>query len=89
MSVGHSSVLAQPAAYAVPACGPLTPSRAPAVVLTCRSSSGGVCPVTSGEQTIERLGLGELSIAANAGILLAFIVICRLVAYLGIRFLKW
>jgi ATP-binding cassette subfamily G (WHITE) protein 2 len=62
--------------------------------LTCTSaelasSPGGVCPVTSGEQTIDRLGLGELSIAANAAVLLAFIVVCRVVAYLGIRFLKW
>jgi ATP-binding cassette subfamily G (WHITE) protein 2 len=59
------------------------------LLMACRSSPGGVCPVTSGEQTIDRLGLGELSIAANAAVLLAFIVVCRVVAYLGIRFLKW
>jgi ATP-binding cassette subfamily G (WHITE) protein 2 len=55
----------------------------------CRKTKDGVCPVTSGQQTIDTLGLGELSIAANAGILIAFITICRIVAFLGIRYIKW
>lgn len=89
-----------------------------------RRQTDGVCPVTSGEQTIERLDLGQLSIGANAGgpalrrpaacywgmpcgladalrashpapplrwpagILCAYIVLCRVIAFLGIRFLK-
>lgn len=44
--------------------------------------------MTSGEQTIERLDLNQLSIAANAGILVAYVFVCRLIAFLGIRFLK-
>lgn len=53
-----------------------------------RSEANGLCPVTSGEQTIERLDLNQLSIAANAGILVAYVFVCRLIAFLGIRFLK-
>lgn len=47
-----------------------------------------MCPVTSGEETIERLDLGQLSIGANAGILVAYVLICKAVAFLGIRYLK-
>lgn len=57
--------------------------------MPCRKTKDGVCPVTSGQQTIDTLGLGELSIAANAGVLIAFITICRIVAFLGIRYIKW
>lgn len=53
----------------------------------CREADGR-CPVTSGEQTINRLELGQLSIAGNAGVLLGYILLCRLIAFLGIRFLK-
>lgn len=48
----------------------------------------GVCPITSGQQTVDALGLGELSIGENIGVLVAYILICRVVAYLGIRFIK-
>lgn len=62
------------------------------LVLTCTpeqlAEANGLCPVTSGEQTIERLDLNQLSIAANAGILVAYVFVCRLIAFLGIRFLK-
>lgn len=44
--------------------------------------------MTSGQQTIDQLGLGALSIGADAGILVAYIATCRLIAYLGIRFIK-
>ena len=54
----------------------------------CRDA-GGVCPITSGEQTIRQLDLDQLSIGADAGILCAYILTCRLVAFLGIRFIKW
>ncbi|KAI7840440.1 hypothetical protein COHA_005866 [Chlorella ohadii] len=62
------------------------------LVLTCTpqqlAEANGRCPVTSGEQTIDRLDLNQLSIASNAGILVAYIFLCRLIAFLGIRFLK-
>jgi ATP-binding cassette subfamily G (WHITE) protein 2 len=48
----------------------------------------GVCPITSGEFTIDLLGLDQLTIGSCAGGLVAFIVGTRFVAYLGIRFLK-
>jgi len=58
--------------------------------LTCLDSElkDGVCPITSGEQTIELLGLDYLSIGACAGILIAYIIICRCIAYVAIRFMK-
>ena len=49
----------------------------------------GQCPITSGQQTIDRLGLDYLSMGACAGILVSYIIICRTIAYLGIRFIKW
>jgi len=48
-----------------------------------------VCPITSGQQTIDALGLGELSIAANAGVLIGYVTFCKIVAFLGIRYIKW
>jgi ATP-binding cassette subfamily G (WHITE) protein 2 len=63
------------------ACLLLLPSR-------CRAA-GGTCPVTSGQQTIDRLDLDQLNIGANAAALLGYILLCRLVAFLGMRFLKW
>lgn len=35
------------------------------------------------------LGLDYLNMGECAGILIAYIVICRAIAYLGIRFIKW
>jgi ATP-binding cassette subfamily G (WHITE) protein 2 len=37
----------------------------------------GKCPITSGEQTIKALGLDYISIPDCAGILVAYIIICR------------
>ncbi|KXZ51256.1 hypothetical protein GPECTOR_13g743 [Gonium pectorale] len=51
-------------------------------------NSAGKCPITSGEQTIKSLGLDYISIGDCVGILIAYIVICRLIAYLGVRYLK-
>ncbi|KAG2438719.1 hypothetical protein HXX76_005264 [Chlamydomonas incerta] len=48
----------------------------------------GKCPITSGEQTINALGLDYLNMGQCAGILVAYIFICRFIAYLGVRFLK-
>ncbi|KXZ51257.1 hypothetical protein GPECTOR_13g744 [Gonium pectorale] len=51
-------------------------------------NSAGKCPITSGEQTIKSLGLDYIGIADCVGILIAYIVICRVIAYLGVRYLK-
>ncbi|KAJ1628748.1 P-loop containing nucleoside triphosphate hydrolase protein [Pavlovales sp. CCMP2436] len=47
----------------------------------------GVCLVTSGEQVIQKLGFDYISIGGCAGVLLFYIVGCRVIAYLGIRYL--
>jgi hypothetical protein len=49
----------------------------------------GSCPLTSGQQTINNLGLDVLTMPQCAGILISYIVICRILAYIGIRFIKW
>lgn len=49
----------------------------------------GVCPNVSGQQKIDELGLDKLTIPNCAGILISYIVIARLIAFLGIRFIKW
>jgi ATP-binding cassette subfamily G (WHITE) protein 2 len=63
------------------------------LVLTCSPAelekAGGKCPVTSGEQTISQLGLGQYSIGLCAGILVVYIFVCRFAAYLGLRLRKW
>ncbi|KAL4427313.1 hypothetical protein ABPG77_003222 [Micractinium sp. CCAP 211/92] len=63
------------------------------LVLTCTpdqlaKTKDGVCPITSGQQTVDMLGLGELTIGENFAVLAAYILVCRIVAYLGIRFIK-
>jgi len=47
------------------------------------------CPTTSGNQTIDSLGLGYLSIGGCAGVLIGYIIAFRIFAYLGIRFITW
>jgi len=49
----------------------------------------GVCPTMHGAQVIDRLGLDFITRDQAAGILIFFIVSCRFVAYLGLRFIKW
>ena len=63
-------------------------ARCPRGPPACRKTNG-VCPITSGQQTIDSLDLDQLSIVGNAGVLLAYIVVCRLAAFLGIRYIKW
>ncbi|KAL4440224.1 hypothetical protein ABPG75_003225 [Micractinium tetrahymenae] len=63
------------------------------LVLTCTpdqlaKTKDGACPITSGQQTVDSLGLGELTIGQNAAVLAGYVLICRTVAYLGIRFIK-
>jgi ATP-binding cassette subfamily G (WHITE) protein 2 len=62
------------------------------LMITCTAaqlSAKGVCPISSGEQTIETLGLDKYTIHGCALILVAMIIFFRLMAYLAIRFIKW
>jgi ATP-binding cassette subfamily G (WHITE) protein 2 len=43
----------------------------------------------SGEDTISHLGLDKLNIGTCAGVLIVMIVFFRVIAYLGVRFIKW
>lgn len=47
------------------------------------------CKPLNGDSIIDTLGLDYLTIGQCAGILVAYIFICRAVAYLGVRFIKW
>eukprot|EP00198_Chlamydomonas_reinhardtii_P001132 XP_001690467.1 predicted protein [Chlamydomonas reinhardtii] len=61
------------------------------LALTCTPAqldAAGRCPITSGQQTIDALGLDYLTMGQCAGILVAYISICCGAAYLGVRFLK-
>ncbi|GIL62771.1 hypothetical protein Vafri_16946 [Volvox africanus] len=49
----------------------------------------GQCPTTAGEQTIKALGLDYISIGGCAGVLIGYILFCRVVAYLGVRYIKY
>ncbi|GAX83957.1 hypothetical protein CEUSTIGMA_g11381.t1 [Chlamydomonas eustigma] len=44
---------------------------------------------SSGETAINNLGLEYLTIEKCAGILISYIVICRIIAYLGVRYITW
>ena len=48
----------------------------------------GTCPVTSGQQTIDLLGLDYLSIGGCIGVLFGLLVTLRLLTYLAVRFNK-
>ena len=52
-------------------------------------AANGVCPITSGDQVIENLGLDQYTRGGCAGILVLYIVFCRVVAFLGVRYIKW
>ena len=64
-----------------------------ALQLWCSSkaiaANNGNCAITRGEQTIATLGLDQYSIGECAGLLMLYIVFCRTVAFLGIRYIKW
>jgi ATP-binding cassette subfamily G (WHITE) protein 2 len=53
------------------------------------AKNNGVCPVTHGEQTMATLGLDEYTMGGCAGLLVLYIVFCRTVAFLGVRYIKW
>lgn len=57
--------------------------------LTCtnRHPDDVLC-TRNGEAIIKELGLDYISIPGCIGALVAFIIICRLIAFLGVRFLK-
>eukprot|EP01012_Entosiphon_sulcatum_P063488 TRINITY_DN90_c0_g2_i1.p1 TRINITY_DN90_c0_g2~~TRINITY_DN90_c0_g2_i1.p1 ORF type:complete len:610 (-),score=93.72 TRINITY_DN90_c0_g2_i1:132-1961(-) len=46
------------------------------------------CPITTGEQTIKSLGLNKFTIGGCIGYLIIIIVVCRVIAYLALRFIK-
>ncbi|KAL6746463.1 P-loop containing nucleoside triphosphate hydrolase protein [Haematococcus lacustris] len=54
-----------------------------------RLNAAGQCPITSGQQTIDTLQLDKLSIPVCAGILTSYIIIARVLAFIGIRYIKW
>lgn len=49
----------------------------------------GQCPETSGHQVIERLGLDYITITQAAWLLVLYIFMTRLIAFLGLRYIKW
>ncbi|KAJ3095315.1 hypothetical protein HDU97_007044 [Phlyctochytrium planicorne] len=59
--------------------------------LTCTQQQlvNGVCPITSGQQTVASLGLNSFSMGGCAAFLVGYIVVCRFIAYVGVRFIKW
>jgi ATP-binding cassette subfamily G (WHITE) protein 2 len=60
------------------------------LTLTCLPSElvNGACPITSGQTTINSLGLNQYTIGGCVGGLALIIVISRIIAYLALRFLK-
>ncbi|KIY98214.1 hypothetical protein MNEG_9748 [Monoraphidium neglectum] len=62
------------------------------LVVTCTPSQlapDGSCPITSGQQTIDKLGLGYINIWGAALALIGFIIVTRALAYVGVRKIKW
>lgn len=55
---------------------------------TC-TRTAAPCTVTQGTTTIKTLGLDEYTIGECAGVLVAYIIFCRLVAFLAVRYIKW
>ena len=53
------------------------------------SCPAGQTDCISGQSVIDKLGLDSLTMSGCAGALILMIVAFRLIAYLGIRFIKW
>lgn len=49
----------------------------------------GTCPTTSGQQTIDKLGLGYITVWGAALSLVGFVIVARTLAYIGVRVVKW
>ncbi|KAJ3083977.1 hypothetical protein HK102_000810 [Quaeritorhiza haematococci] len=58
------------------------------LTLKCPNPDGTGC-VLNGDFTIQQQGFQNYSVAGCAGALVAYIFICRFIAYLGIRYIKW
>ncbi|CAF1467821.1 unnamed protein product [Adineta steineri] len=56
--------------------------------LSCKGATSNATCIHNGETTIKSLGFDYIDIGGCVGTLLAFIIFCRCVAYLGVRFLK-
>uniref|UniRef100_A0A914PCZ4 ABC-2 type transporter transmembrane domain-containing protein n=1 Tax=Panagrolaimus davidi TaxID=227884 RepID=A0A914PCZ4_9BILA len=56
--------------------------------LSCADTAANSKCIPDGETTIQTLGLDEIDIDGCIGCLVAYIIICRTIAYLGVRFLK-
>jgi ATP-binding cassette subfamily G (WHITE) protein 2 len=63
---------------------------APGLKLHCDPDElvGGSCPLTSGEQVIEQEGFDYITIWGCALVLLAMIVFFRILAFVGLRWIK-
>ncbi len=48
----------------------------------------GKCPITSGQQTIDKLGLDYITMTDAAFALLGYIVFMRVGSYLALRYFK-
>ncbi|CAF3774074.1 unnamed protein product [Adineta steineri] len=57
------------------------------LTLSCADAGTRTC-IPNGETTIKQLGLDYINNGGCIGALLAFIIFCRFIAYLGVRFLK-
>jgi ATP-binding cassette subfamily G (WHITE) protein 2 len=57
------------------------------LVLSCAGQGANPC-IPNGETTIKSLGLDYINIGGCVGALLAYIIFCQVVAYLGVRFFK-
>lgn len=47
------------------------------------------CPITSGEQIIADKGYDEYTIAYCAGIIALYVVVCRIIAYVALKFVRY
>jgi hypothetical protein len=58
--------------------------------LKCKTTElkSGKCPYTQGEQIMKNFGYQRYSISYLAGCMVAYFVICRIAAYLALRFIK-
>lgn len=53
------------------------------------SSGEMVCPVTSGQQIIDKFGYDKYTIGFCIGILIVYIVVCKIVSYVFLRLVKF
>uniref|UniRef100_A0A914P1B6 ABC-2 type transporter transmembrane domain-containing protein n=1 Tax=Panagrolaimus davidi TaxID=227884 RepID=A0A914P1B6_9BILA len=56
--------------------------------LSCEDTAPNANCIPDGETTIRTLGLDYINIGGCIGCLIGYIIICRTIAYFGVRFLK-